>query len=234
MLRPYLEHIAGTADRFVFMDCEMTGFGHEHNDLIEVGIIQMDFDGEVIDVWESLIRSPDGSAGDEATQKIHNITPEMLADAASFDDLSGDIAQRLDGACLVGYGLRHDIAFLKSAPTDSFVLRERKFIDVGRACQMKMDRACKVYNVRVTNPHTAVGDAAATAVLFFRALDYWIRRGKRYNGCVATSATPAGRSELWKPRGGYNPASDISAARDISARMVAARHPQGADAVSMR
>ena len=224
MLRPYLETIAGTADRFAVMDCEMTGFGEDINHLIEVAIIQLDLDGHIIDVWESLIRSPDGSVGDAETQHVHKISKDMIANAPSFSDISADIAGRLDGACLIGFGLRFDIAFLKAAPCPEFTFREGKFAEVGRACQMKFDLACHAHNVKVSNRHSALGDTAATAVLFFRKLSYWIN-GKPRKPCKASSSLPEGGERLWLPRGGYDPAEDVNRGREYAESIIPERHP---------
>ena len=214
MLQPHLTTIAGQANRFAVVDCEMTGFGPETQHLIEVAIIQLDLNGDVIDVWESLICSPDGSAGDEQTQQVHHITDAMLVDAPTFSEIAGDIAQRLDGACLVGYGISFDIAFLRVAPGGpNYRFKNGKSLEVGRACQMKFDQAIAHHNVEIQNRHSALGDAAATASLFFKLLDYWIQRGKSYRPCTMTTSAKPGQHDLWKPRGGYDPADDLAAAK---------------------
>ena len=212
-LGSYLEAIAGEADRFAVIDCEMSGLDVETQHLIEVAIVQLDLRGDLIDVWESLICSPDGSAGDKQTQQVHHISDAMLADAPAFSEIAGDIAQRLDGACLVGYSVWFDINFLRAAPGREYDFMPGRPVDVAWPCQESFELACARRNIAIQNRHTALGDAAGTAVLFLQVLDYWVMGGDRFQPCTMTTCAEPNQQDLWKPRGGYDPASDLAAGK---------------------
>lgn len=56
--------MASTADRLVWIDCEMTGLDLENDELVEVAVVITDYDLQIIDPGFSVVIKPDQSALD--------------------------------------------------------------------------------------------------------------------------------------------------------------------------
>ena len=95
-----LHYLAGDADRFAVIDTETTGL-YTSDRIVEIAILTIGLDGKIIDNWETLIQ-PERHIG---AAEIHGITPSMVVHAPILGQVAGDIADRLDGACVVGHNV---------------------------------------------------------------------------------------------------------------------------------
>ncbi|MDG2025943.1 MAG: exonuclease domain-containing protein [Acidimicrobiales bacterium] len=155
------EAIAGGADRLVVIDTETTGL-YNSDRVVEFALITLALDGQVIDVWDSLIQ-PERDVG---PTHIHQITASMVANAPTFADVAGDIAVRLEGACLVAHNLPFD---LRMTNGEFERLGERLEVTAGvdtlRASGCALGAACAEHGIELDNAHRALADATATAEL---------------------------------------------------------------------
>lgn len=97
-------------DNVVFLDLETTGGSALHDRIIDVGLIEVR-DGAVVDEWSTLVNP--GRRIPHGIQVLTGITDDMVADAPSFERLSADLAQRLDGRVLAAHNARFDYGFLR-------------------------------------------------------------------------------------------------------------------------
>jgi len=156
-----LHSVAGGADRIAVVDTETTGV-YNSDRVVEVAILTLTLDGEVVDEWETLVQP----GRDISASHIHGITASMVADAPRFEDVAGDIAVRLHGACVAAHNL----------PFDSRMIRNEfeRFgssvtidcgIDTLRATGLRLSEACAEYGIDISQAHRALDDASALASL---------------------------------------------------------------------
>ena len=95
-------------ERTLFFDLELTGVYH-HDEIISISIT--DGTGRVI--MDTLVK-PAHTKKWKRTEKIHGITPEMVADAPLLRDLTPEIKEIFAGAdVLIAYGVSTDYSHIK-------------------------------------------------------------------------------------------------------------------------
>jgi DNA polymerase-3 subunit epsilon len=159
--RPGLGPLAGGADRVTVVDCETTGV-YNSDRIVEIAIVTLDLDGQVIDTWDTLVQ-PQRDVG---ASHIHGLTATCLRDAPTFDDVAGDVALRLHGACLAAHNLPFDKRMLCNEfarlGTDLSVVSG---LDTLTATRARLAVACAQRQIPLHDAHSALADATATAAL---------------------------------------------------------------------
>jgi DNA polymerase III subunit epsilon len=161
------------AECFAVIDLETTGLKAELDRIVECAILTCAPDGTVIDTWESLVGIDlDAPVGARA---LHGLDTDALAGAPRFEALLSTIIERLRDRVVVGHVLAFDVAFLTAeAARAGYALP-----DLSRAgwCTRELSRShllgdsyslaacCTRAGVDQRDPHTALGDARATASL---------------------------------------------------------------------
>lgn len=157
---------------FVVVDCETTGFHPgAHHRIVELAFVEIDRNGEPADVWCSLLR-PDRDLG--ATE-VHGIRGRDVRDAPSFDEVLGEVLDRLAGRVVVAHNARFDCAFLEHelaragvdvAPLPMLCTMELAgHLGIGGG-RMRLSDCCAAVGAKTSGSHTAEGDAFACATLF--------------------------------------------------------------------
>ena len=162
---------SGITAPFAVFDVETTGFAATGADrVIEIAIVQADHRGEIVDEWSTLLH-PDRDPG---PTWVHGISLELLLGAPHFEDVAGDIAERMEGRTLVGHNISFDLRFLAA----EFERIGHPLPRIPAACTMRMSRllgkqaprkladCCDHFGVELINAHSALDDARATARLF--------------------------------------------------------------------
>ena len=159
-----LRECAGGADRFAVVDTETTGV-YSTDRVVEVAIVTLSLDGDVIDTYDTLVNP----CRDVSATHIHGITASMVHDAPTFEDIAGDIAVRLHGACLVAHNVPFDRRMLSSEFDrlgDALVVQ--RSVDTYVGSGTRLSQACADHRIDLTGAHRASVDAFATAQLFLR------------------------------------------------------------------
>ncbi|MCU7822283.1 DEDDh family exonuclease [Kitasatospora sp. DSM 101779] len=92
---------AGTG--FAVVDVETTGLGRADR-VISAGVYQLDAQGEVTGHWYTLVNPQ----RDPGPVWIHGLTADMLADAPTFPEIAGELADRLRGRVMVAHNALFD------------------------------------------------------------------------------------------------------------------------------
>lgn len=100
-----------TRDKFVCLDCEMTGLTMEDH-VIELAVTVFTFD-EVLEEFETLINP--GCPISAESMEFHHITDEMVADKPKIDEILPQVVKMIKNYPIVGHGIKLDIAFLEHA-----------------------------------------------------------------------------------------------------------------------
>ena len=159
-----LRSCAGGADRFVIVDTETTGV-YSNDRIVEVAIVTLSLDGDVIDHFDTLVNP----CRDVSASHIHGITASMVHDAPTFEDVAGDIAVRLHGACFVAHNAPFDRRML-GAEFDRLgdALVVERSVDTYVGSGRRLVDACSEHRIDLAGAHRASTDALATAQLFLR------------------------------------------------------------------
>ena len=167
---------------YAVLDLETTGLDAREHRIVECAVLDADAEGNVLDEWSTLIAIP--GEGVVGASCLHGITRTMLESAPTFLEAAGCIVSRLIGRIVVGHVLDFDLAHLRSefrrCSLDLPDLRPsgvctrdlaRTYLGSG---SHSLSACCAATNIVHDAPHTALGDARATAGL----LRYFISRGQ--------------------------------------------------------
>lgn len=159
--------------RLAYVDLETTGGKPTRDRITEIAIVQT-LNGVVIDKWQSLV-NPNTSIP-LMIQKLTGITPDMVANAPTFDEIMPIIIEKLHGHVVVAHNARFDVGFLKNAykqcdqefkyPVVCTVKLSRKMYPKYK--RHNLDSIIKRFNLTCEARHRAMGDAAALPQLVSR------------------------------------------------------------------
>lgn len=158
-----VEEIVGGANRFAVVDTETTGLSRTEDSIVEIAIINIDLDGNFMSRWDTLI-NPKRDVG---PTYIHKITNLDVITAPTFKKVSGTIAERLDGACIVGHNVSFDIGMLTSEleRTQICDFTIGAGIDTKQVFPHKLAKAYKQFGFPTEDAHSALMDAYVCSLL---------------------------------------------------------------------
>ncbi|ASO21981.1 DNA polymerase-3 subunit epsilon [Actinoalloteichus hoggarensis] len=156
---------------YAVLDTETTGFTPGWHRVVEIGVVQLDADGTVVDEWCTLI-NPERDLG---PQHVHGITSAEVRQAPVFADIAGDLAERLAGRVLVAHNLSFDVDFLAAEyarlgldvplPIMPGLCTMRLADRYLRPAARSLAACCAAAGVPLTEAHSALHDAYAAAGL---------------------------------------------------------------------
>lgn len=156
---------------YAIVDIETTGGYAANNDITEVAIVL--HNGEkVVDRFESLIKPV--RAIPYHIQVLTGITPQMVEEAPSFEELAPVIHQWLEDSIFIAHNVNFDYSFLKHHLSQAgYDLTANKLCTVRLSKKVfpgfksySLGRLCEGLGLPIENRHRAGGDADATVRLF--------------------------------------------------------------------
>jgi DNA polymerase III subunit epsilon len=93
-----------------FVDLETTGATATADRITEIGIVEVDDAG--VREWTQLVNPEAPIPG--FIQSMTGITDDMVRDAPTFDELAGEVLDRLKGRLFIAHNARFDYGFLKN------------------------------------------------------------------------------------------------------------------------
>jgi len=168
---------------FAVIDLEATGIYAGNRDrIIEVAVVRTTPGLEIDDEWTTLVNP----RRDIGRTDIHGIQAGDVAHAPTFDEVAGDVGERLRGAVIVAHNLSFDLRFLAAEygrcgvtmpdPPGLCTLR-LAFLLLPDAPSRKLVYCCEQVGILHEEEHTALGDAKATAYLLARLVEMTRERG---------------------------------------------------------
>lgn len=148
------------------IDVETTGLDAKRERIVEIAICRVE-GGEIVDEWSSVV-NPNRGPG---PTHIHGITRQDLEQSPEFHEVMGEVLERLDGAVIVAHNASFEERFLEA----EFRRQAISVSSINAACTLRAARQtlklanyklatlCSTLGVDLTNSHTALGDARATA-----------------------------------------------------------------------
>ena len=166
---------------FAIVDIETTGGNAQYGGITEIAILI--HDGEkVIDTYETLINP--GKNIPYSITMLTGIDNEMVSEAPYFSEVAAEIHSYLKNRVFVAHNVNFDYSFIKHQlsaegysfnPTKLCTVRLSRKLSPGFH-SYSLGILCKRLEIPIENRHRAMGDAAATAILFAKLLD-WDREG---------------------------------------------------------
>ena len=160
---------------YAIVDIETTGGHAESNGITEIAVFIHD-GNKVVDRFETLIK-PDRFIP-AYISAYTGITNEMVEDAPSFDEISQQLFDLLDGNIFIAHNVGFDYSFIKSHLKSSGIEYNSK-----KLCTVRLSRKvfpglrsyslgniCAAVGITIQNRHRAAGDAIATVKLFEKIL----------------------------------------------------------------
>ena len=159
--------------KLAYVDLETTGGRPTSDRITEIAIVQT-IDGVVVDEWHTLINP--GVQIPEMIQRIIGITPAMVKDSPTFEEILPTVLEKLEGFVFVAHNARFDTGFLKNAykrlgedfnyPVLCTVKLSRKLYTQYK--RHSLDAIIQRFNLKCEARHRALGDAAALPQLVSR------------------------------------------------------------------
>jgi DNA polymerase III epsilon subunit-like protein len=167
-----------TALGYAVVDVETSGFVPPDAEIVEIAVVHVDSAGQVTGAWDSLLR-PRGGVG---ASWVHGVTAGMVRDAPRFGEVAAELHGLLAGRVVVAHNLAFDGRFLVAQFGAAGLVSPEihQGICTLRLAQTylpgpphKLVNCCEQLGIDLSNAHSALGDALATAEL----LGYFVRRG---------------------------------------------------------
>lgn len=192
--------------RFVVLDTETTGLNPKADRILSIGAVGVrNFSLAANDAFEVNVKQHfEGNP----SIAVHEITPGSAATANEPKVVMHDFLQFLGGDVIIGHYVDFDYKILsatcqrqlgfglenKRYDTMQLLKRTDKHFGYERLTKPEdwgLDQICARYNLPISDRHTAMGDALATALIFIRQLKLLEKRGVKTVGeLLRKSATP--------------------------------------------
>lgn len=162
---------------FAIVDIETTGGNAQYGGITEIAILI--HDGEkVIDTYETLINP--GRNIPYSITLLTGIDNETVAEAPSFAEVASEIYSYLENRIFVAHNVNFDYSFIKHQlsvegysfnPTKLCTVRLSRKLSPGFH-SYSLGILCERLDIPIENRHRAMGDAAATTILFSKLLGW--------------------------------------------------------------
>ncbi|MDX1544058.1 MAG: 3'-5' exonuclease [Christiangramia sp.] len=169
--------------RFVVFDTETTGFDFEKDRILSIGAVAVI--NKTIEVKDNFEVYLDQEKFNPETVKIHGIIQNEKFDKLSEIEALKKFLEYIQNSVLVAHHarfdlkmvnnalIRHGLPKLKNKVLDTAVLYKSTRIVtnlIDRDKVYSLDEIAEVYNIDLTDRHTASGDAYITAIVFMKLL----------------------------------------------------------------
>ena len=159
------------SEALVFLDFETTGLDIAKNNIIEIGALKIDEEGNE-HIFQTFIK-PTNSVSSTIT-KITGITNEMVENAPTLKDSLQAFLDYVGNAKIVAHNTDFDIPWLYTAALRHKIdLKSNQVICTYKWAKANHEPSCSLtaltrkYKILHANAHRALADAVATKELFF-------------------------------------------------------------------
>lgn len=161
---------------YAIVDIETTGAYAAGSGITEIAIIIHD-GRQVLHQWESLINP--GRPIPRFIQQLTGISPDMVAHAPYFEEVAGHVHELLQDKIFVAHNVNFDYSFVHHHLKHcGYELHSRKLCTIRLARKVVpgyrsygLGNICHYLNIPHEDKHRAMGDAAATAMLFAQLVE---------------------------------------------------------------
>ncbi len=163
---------------YAIIDTETTGLNYRQDRIIELAVIGVDANGNKEWEWCSLI-NPERDTGHGMAIRVHQIYARDVADAPTFSEFAGHIAEILRGRAVIAHNAKFDLGMLAAEfdrlgvtlPTLPHICTAELARDRGFR-PWRLDSCCEILGIELEGAHHALADARATWRLAHRLFDF--------------------------------------------------------------
>lgn len=156
---------------FAVIDIETTGlFPNAHDRIVEIAVVRANGAGAILDEYVTLVNP----GRDLGATHIHGLQAADVLAAPRFEDVAGDVVDRLSERPVAAHNALFDAGFISAEigrlgvepPQLPFVctLELSRRLDIP-ASSRRLSACCEAFGITHTGAHSALGDARATACL---------------------------------------------------------------------
>ncbi len=155
------------------MDCETTGLDVKIDRIIEVAVMCFDMD---IDYEQSESLVNPGCVIPETSIAIHHITPDMVQDKPTIDQVLPEILRILGNNIIIGHGIQFDIDIIANAAERHGIatnIRNNRSLDTLRMARLygespinSLEQLRKHFNIPQEGAHRAMNDVIVNKEVF--------------------------------------------------------------------
>ena len=166
--------------QFAVIDTETTGFSPSADQLLSVAAVKLDGWDELLQTtFHTYVELAAGVIVPEAVVQLTGITPDRLIGAPKISAVLTNFLQFVEDRIIVAHHAGFDIRFLNTALRKSFGIElSTPVLDTGKIAMLchpfnkypTLDMLLSLYEIPITDRHSAIGDALMTAELFVREL----------------------------------------------------------------
>lgn len=146
-----------------FVDIETTGSHFDRDRITEIGIKTLA--SNQIQVWEQLINPQ--TFIPQNIQRLTDISPQMVENQPSFDEISRELKQELEGKIFIAHNARFDYGFIKASFKRIGIDFRPKVLCTVKLSRLlfpdqsrhNLDTIINAHNLKVSARHRALGDA---------------------------------------------------------------------------
>lgn len=159
--------------KFVCIDCELTGLDAKLDRIIEVAVVGFDLN-QNYEMMESLINPL--CPIPEVSIAIHHITPDMVQDKPTIDKVLPEVLKMVGDQIIIGHGVGFDIEVLALAAERASIpcsLRKNRFLDTLRMARYygespvnSLEQLRKHFNIPMEGAHRAMSDVIVNIEVF--------------------------------------------------------------------
>lgn len=170
---------------YVIFDVETTGLSPLNGDkIIEIAAIRLK-ENKIVETFESLI-NPGRGIPIEA-QRVHGITPELVMNAPTAEEVLPQMISFIGGACLVGHNIKFDLDFLcyelslagrrlrDETPALDTLKMSKKLMAHLRT--HRLSHLAHSFGIKVNETHRALADVQLTVAVLQRLIDVSMDQG---------------------------------------------------------
>jgi DNA polymerase III subunit epsilon len=158
---------------FAVVDVETSGLSARRHRVLQVAVVHARADGTILERWSTLVRPGFSRVG--ASASVHGLTRRHLRGAPRFADVAAELVRRLRGTVVTGHNVGFDWAFLRGSLRRAGVavpdacrlctLELSRSLDPERTASHRLVELCARYGIPLDQPHDALADATATALV---------------------------------------------------------------------
>lgn len=154
-------------DRYVALDLETTGLAPGFDSIIEVGMVRV-LEGKIVETFQTLVM-PDIKVPPHV-KRLTGIEDYMLEGAPGLHQLREQIADFIEGECIIGHNVGFDVGFLESAlgrrlHSPSYDTAELARIVMPTSKNYRLSELCRITGIKTEKSHRALEDAMAVMML---------------------------------------------------------------------
>lgn len=155
---------------FIAIDFETSTKKQQYPCQIGIAVVR---DGIIEECISRYIQPPQ-NIYDETCISVHHITPEMTKDEPEFPEVWEDIKQYFENSVIVAHNAQFDIAVFEKT-LDYYQIKYPSILGYTCTCQLfnrlSLEKACKLYDIELSNHHDGASDAKASAQLYIN----WVK-----------------------------------------------------------